>query len=109
MATNIEIKARVRDVESLRARIAKLDPSPVETIPQEDTFFCTQRGRLKLRELSPDHGQLIYYERENARGPKRSDYSLSTTKEPATLKGLLRPILFSKPIEPILTSRLDPP
>ena len=93
MATNIEIKARVRDAAALLARIEHLNASPVETIPQEDTFFCTAKGRLKLRKLSPDHGQLIYYERKDASGPKRSDYQLSTTEDPEALKALLREAL----------------
>ncbi len=59
------------------------------TIAQEDTFFHTPQGRLKLRVLSADRGQLIYYERADSSGPRRSEYFISTTNEPQSLKTLL--------------------
>ena len=56
MATNIEIKARVDDFEALRTRAEALSDKPLEIIPQEDTFFNTTKGRLKLRLLAPNRG-----------------------------------------------------
>jgi predicted adenylyl cyclase CyaB len=58
-------------------------------IPQEDTFFPTVKGRLKLRQLAPHHGQLVYYERTDASGPKRSNYSIFETENPESLKNTL--------------------
>lgn len=89
MATNIEIKARVDDFDALKARAEALSDQPLRIISQEDTFFNTEKGRLKLRVLAPDLGQLIYYERPNQDGPKRSDYYLSETHDPANLKSTL--------------------
>ena len=89
MATNIEIKARVDDFDALKARAEALSDQPLRIISQEDTFFNTEKGRLKLRVLAPDLGQLIYYERPNQDGPKRSDYYLSETDDPANLKSTL--------------------
>jgi predicted adenylyl cyclase CyaB len=89
MATNIEIKARVHDFILLREKAESLSDVPVELIHQEDTFFHTPQGRLKLRQLGPDQGQLIYYERQDAAGPKRSDYFITLTAEPVTLKQVL--------------------
>jgi len=86
MATNIEIKARVDDFEALRARAESLSDTPLEIIPQEDTFFNTEKGRLKLRLLTPNRGYLIYYERPDQDGPKRSDYHLAETRDPENLK-----------------------
>ena len=54
-------------------------------IQQEDTFFATQRGRLKLREFAADNGELIYYERPDAPGPKESRYCISQTRDPRGL------------------------
>jgi len=62
---------------------------PVEVIPQEDIFFNTPQGRLKLRILSADRAQLIYYTRPDQEGPKRSDYHLFHTADPADLKRVL--------------------
>jgi predicted adenylyl cyclase CyaB len=89
MATNIEIKARVHDFTSLREKAESLSDVPAELIHQEDTFFHSPQGRLKLRHLGPNEGQLIYYERQDASGPKRSDYFISLTAEPDTLKQVL--------------------
>ena len=89
MPSNIEIKARVRDFDEIRGRARDLSDRPVEVIPQEDTFFNTPRGRLKLRVLSENHGQLIYYTRPDLEGPKRSDYHISRISDPADLKRVL--------------------
>jgi predicted adenylyl cyclase CyaB len=86
MATNIEIKARVDDFEALRARAESLSDTPLEIIPQEDTFFNVEKGRLKLRLLAPTRGCLIYYERPDQGGPKRSEYHLAETRDPENLK-----------------------
>lgn len=89
MATNIEIKARVDNFEALKARADSLSDQPLMIIPQEDTFFNTEKGRLKLRALAPDQGYLIYYERSDQEGPKRSDYHLAETHDPDNLKTAL--------------------
>lgn len=89
MATNIEIKARVDNFEALKARAESLSDQPLVVIPQEDTFFNTEKGRLKLRIQTPDTGTLICYERSNQEGPKRSDYYLYETHDPESLKTIL--------------------
>jgi len=89
MATNIEIKARVEDPAGLRVLIESLSDKPCEVIHQEDTFFDSPRGRFKLRVLSPESGQLIYYERADLPGPKRSDYFISSTDDPESLKTVM--------------------
>jgi predicted adenylyl cyclase CyaB len=89
MPSNIEIKAHVRDFDEIRRRAEQLSKRPVEVIPQEDTFFNVARGRLKLRVLSENNGQLIYYTRPDQEGPKRSDYHISLTSDPKNLKRVL--------------------
>ena len=89
MAINIEIKARVDDFESLKEQAEGLSDQPLKIIPQEDTFFNIEKGRLKLRVLAPDRGYLIYYERPDQDGPKRSDYHLAETHDPESLKTAL--------------------
>lgn len=86
MARNIEIKARIDDLERLRGRVAAIaDRGPIE-IRQDDTFFACDRGRLKLREFSPAEGELIFYQRANESGPKPSFYVISPTADPASLR-----------------------
>ncbi len=89
MPVNIEIKARTRNFADLRLRAETLSDTPAQVIPQEDTFFHTTKGRLKLRQLAPERGQLVYYERTDASGPKRSEYILAETLEPSALKDVL--------------------
>ena len=89
MARNIEIKARVADLDALRARTAAIaDSGPVE-LPQDDTFFACAHGRLKLRVHEDGRGELIAYRRADDGGPKVSDYLLSPTASPGTLRDAL--------------------
>jgi len=88
--TNIEVKARVRDFAALKRRAEAISDSPLEVIPQEDTFFVTSKGRLKLRVLAADRAQLVYYERPDRDGPKRSDYFIFNTNDPENLKTALK-------------------
>jgi predicted adenylyl cyclase CyaB len=90
MPSNIEIKARVRNFDEVRRRAEKLSDTPVEILPQEDLFFNTPQGRLKLRILTQDKGQLIYYTRPDQEGPKRSDYYISLTSDPESLRHVLQ-------------------
>lgn len=89
MPSNIEIKARVRDFESIRRLAENISDLPCEVLPQEDTFFNTPHGRLKLREISGRPAQLIYYDRPDQEGPKRSNYHLFATPDPENLKRTL--------------------
>jgi predicted adenylyl cyclase CyaB len=93
MATNVEFKARVQNPTEIRELVEGLSDRPCEVIRQEDTFFYVSKGRLKLRVLAPDYGQLIHYERENSLGPKRSNYVISTTSDPDSLKVVLQACL----------------
>ncbi|HSB66861.1 MAG TPA: class IV adenylate cyclase, partial [Anaerolineales bacterium] len=89
MAVNIEIKARLHDFDHLYAKAQALSDTLCQVIPQEDTFFNCPFGRLKLRQLSPQHGQLVYYQRADISGPKHSDYKIFKTDDPAGLKEIL--------------------
>ncbi|MCK4679785.1 class IV adenylate cyclase [bacterium] len=89
MGRNIEIKARATDFAGQRARAEKLAGSPPETVSQEDTFFKSKRGRLKLRRLGGERGELIYYERTDTHGPSESRYMILPTREAGILRDAL--------------------
>lgn len=60
MARNIEIKARIGNIEVLESKVAKIaDNGPTEIL-QDDMFFQCEAGRLKLRVFSEKHGELIF-------------------------------------------------
>lgn len=89
MPANIEIKARVRDLEILKRLAAQLSNIAYQVIPQEDTFFNCPQGRIKIRVLNPNRGQLIFYQRQDISGPKHSEYRIFETNDPAGLKSIL--------------------
>jgi predicted adenylyl cyclase CyaB len=89
MARNIEIKARIPDMHVLQERASLLSGARPEIIHQEDIFFKCDEGRLKLRILSPDSGQLIFYQRADQKGPKTSNYYITETREPSSLLDVL--------------------
>ena len=89
MARNVEIKARLADLEATRARVVALAPRAHDKLTQLDTFFRVARGRLKLRKLGPARGELIFYERPDAAGPKLSSYAIHACEDPDALAALL--------------------
>lgn len=89
MPRNIEIKARIEHLDALLPKATAIaDRDPVE-IAQDDTFFRCDTGRLKLRTLSPNSGELIFYRRADQQGPKESFYHLTPTSEPDRLRETL--------------------
>jgi len=86
---NVEIKARVADLADLESRAAALGAQGPVDIVQDDTFFACPAGRLKLRELAPDRGELIHYDRADQGGPKLSRYVIAPTTDPAALREAL--------------------
>jgi predicted adenylyl cyclase CyaB len=81
MARNIEIKARVGSLVEVAKRAASIaDQGPIE-LYQDDTFFASPNGRLKLRTFPDNQGDLIFYQRSDATGPKTSHYFISKTVE----------------------------
>ncbi|PZR73528.1 MAG: adenylate cyclase, partial [Chthoniobacterales bacterium] len=89
MPSNIEIKARVLDLPRITALAEKLSDAPAVIIQQHDTFFLSPNGRLKLRQFSPEAGELIFYSRADVAGTKQSDYLIARTTAPAELLAVL--------------------
>ena len=72
MPRNIEIKARIDDIDALAATAATIGSNGPHHIAQDDTFFTCTTGRLKLRVFEDGMGELIYYSRADLQGPKES-------------------------------------
>ena len=89
MGANIEVKARANDWSGQRARAEELTGASPVLLDQVDTFFAVPAGRLKLRQITPNNGELIFYQRPDQPGPKRSDYSVATTDRPEALRDTL--------------------
>lgn len=90
MPSNMEIKAHVRgDPRLFRRRAAELATQAPVLMRQEDTFFRTPRGRLKLRSCDSGPAELIYYEREDRRGPRPSVYRVAPVIDAPALRAVL--------------------
>lgn len=89
MARNIEIKASVANVVDLLTRAASLATSGPTTLYQDDTFFGCENGRMKLRAFPDGSGELIFYKRANAEGPRTSFYEIAPTHNADLLRGTL--------------------
>ncbi|MHA2298692.1 MAG: class IV adenylate cyclase [Candidatus Hodarchaeales archaeon] len=72
---NIEFKARYKNTEEIRLILKSKNANYKGKDHQIDTYFNTDRGRLKLREGNIETA-LIRYERKNQEGPKQSDVIL---------------------------------
>ena len=85
---NIEIKARCSDQEALRAILKSKNANFRGVDNQIDTYFNVNSGRLKLREGNIENC-LIWYERENKKGPKQSNIVLYKSTPHSFLKEIL--------------------
>jgi predicted adenylyl cyclase CyaB len=90
---NIEIKARCADLNRAEDNLSALGAGPAGSFRQRDTYFRCPAGRLKLRELNPQEGYLIFYQRDDTPGPKRSDYHIAATSDPESLRTMLSQVL----------------
>jgi len=86
--TNVEIKARCRDLQAARDRLAAAGARLEGTDLQTDTYFRVPQGRLKLREGNIENA-LIFYRRPSQAAPKRSDVLLHPVAGGASLKAAL--------------------
>ncbi|MBI3140141.1 MAG: class IV adenylate cyclase [Sphingobacteriales bacterium] len=85
---NVEIKARCKNGDSIRAYLLSEGADFKGTDQQTDTYFNVQKGRLKLREGNIENN-LIYYERPDQAGPKQSAFQLVKVEDAAGLKKAL--------------------
>lgn len=89
MAINIEIKARLQNPAQAAEIAQDIAGAPPDVIEQDDVFYSAPRGRIKLRTLAPDRGELIYYDRPDTPGPSACEYTIAPTSDPAALDAIL--------------------
>lgn len=86
---NIELKARLADVDRARVVAREIATEVMGVEHQVDTYFGCRNGRLKLRERGVLPSQLIAYHRSNQADSKPSDYRLVEVPDPLSLKQAL--------------------
>jgi len=93
----LEIKARVESLEAVRKKLKALNAHFVGTFHQIDTFFNVPQGRLKLRMVKGEEkATLIYYEREDILGPKRSKALVLKISEQELFRSFFEKVLGKK-------------
>lgn len=85
--TNFEFKARLSDMQHVKAALLTRAADFAGVLQQTDTYFHVSGGRLKLREIVYEsqtapaprraESQLIFYQRPDHAAVKRSDYHLA--------------------------------
>ena len=85
---NVEIKARCTRPDFVRNYLQDARAFFRGIDEQTDTYFKVQNGRLKLRQGNIENN-LIYYERENLAGPKKSGFELVSVTDAEKLKEVL--------------------
>lgn len=86
---NIEIKAECSDHERIRNILVSRNADFKGVDHQIDTYFKVQHGRLKLREGNIENA-LIYYKREEKKGPKEAKVTLFPVTSDSPLKEVLK-------------------
>ncbi len=92
MSTNIEIieiKAKVNNSSHIRVLLKNKKAKFLGEDHQIDTYFVVPTGRLKLREGNIENS-LIFYNRKNIAGPKRSKVILAKLDPRSNIKELLK-------------------
>ncbi|PNF14057.1 hypothetical protein B7P43_G03561 [Cryptotermes secundus] len=89
MLRNVEIKAKVRNLDDIVSRAKKLSKSEGTWIKQDDVFFRVPQGRLKLRTFEDRTAELIFYDRPEGDGPKLSEYEKYTFPDGSKITSIL--------------------
>ncbi len=89
MGKNIEIKAKMTDPQLQVQIVESIADGDGEILFQEDIFFNTKAGRLKLRKFQDGTGELIHYHRDDSTGPTMSEYLRYPANTPDSLQAVL--------------------
>jgi len=92
---NIEIKAKCFHPEKVEAFLVSVNAFFKGTDNQKDTYFNVPNGRLKLRQGNIENN-LIFYKRNNQKGPKQSDFHLVAAPDAKGMEHLLTEALGIK-------------
>jgi len=86
---NVELKARIENPSAIAELAMALGARDRGIIEQDDIFFPSPWGRLKLRIQTPGENEIIFYARPDAPGPKTSEYEKCSVAHARALSALL--------------------
>lgn len=94
---NVEIKARCNNSLKIKELLFSKNARFIGEDHQIDTYFQVENGRLKLREGTIENA-LIFYERNNQAGPKKSEVTMYPCDPNPSLKAVLTAALGVKTV-----------
>jgi predicted adenylyl cyclase CyaB len=81
---NIEIKARLADLDAARAIALGIGAAPHAVEEQTDRYYTLDAGRrVKLRTIRGSRAELITYDRPEGTGVRASDYTVTAVRDEA--------------------------
>jgi predicted adenylyl cyclase CyaB len=86
---NLELKARIADLEEARELAAAIGAVRQGTEEQVDQYFSVPAGRLKLRRSSLDGAHLIVYQRPDDHGARVARFHRLPVADPDGLEAVL--------------------
>ncbi len=89
MNQNVELKARLNDLDQARRVASDLASAPPQLLRQVDTYFVCARGRMKLRDFGGPEAELIAYQRPDRLDSRTSAYRILPVADGAAAKELL--------------------
>ncbi len=96
--SNLELKARIADLDSARERVRALGAERQGAEHQVDQYYQVPRGRIKLRRSSLDGAHLIVYLRPNDVSASVSTFHRLPVDRPEELADTLAAIFGAGPI-----------
>jgi len=90
LGSNLEIKCRLDNFRFVKKRISEIKEIVFLREKQFDVYYKVKKGRLKLRIINDERGNLIFYERKEKTSKRISNYLISETKSFKELDEILR-------------------
>jgi predicted adenylyl cyclase CyaB len=88
LPSNLELKAHCENPDLAVEKAIGIGASYIKTMKQTDTYFNIDSCKLKLREISGEKSELIYYNRQGEE-KWQSDYLIADVNDSRNLKKIL--------------------
>lgn len=90
MPVNLELKAKIKSTSTFSQIAQQIGAKYNTTMLQEDIYFYSTKGRLKLRSINGDKAELIFYERDENTNSRLSEYQIYPVADKDLMKKILQ-------------------
>ena len=87
---NLELKARYQNLQQAEKIALQLGAKKIWTHVQNDIYFISEKGKLKLRLVENQPGDLIFYNRPHDKNATISNYFIYSSQDPEKLLHFLQ-------------------